>query len=61
MTSQIVDDWIDDYRSDEDAFELDTDALREQTRHAIPAWNELGRGLCERFVAAARRSRATRA
>ena len=27
--------------------------LRERTRGAIGAWNELGRGLCERFLAAA--------
>lgn len=61
VTTQIVDGWIDDHRSDEDAVDLDPDALREQTRHAIPAWNELGRGLCERFLAAAERSGATRA
>ena len=49
--------WIDDYRSDEDAvrIELDPARLRRQTRAAIREWNELGRGLCERFLAAASR------
>jgi GMP synthase (glutamine-hydrolysing) len=49
--------WIDDYRSDEDAvrIELDPAGLRHQTRAAIPGWNELGRRLCERFLAAADR------
>jgi GMP synthase (glutamine-hydrolysing) len=61
VTTQIVDAWIDDYRSDEDALDLDPDALREQTRLAIAEWNELGRGLCQRFLAAARKSGATRA
>jgi GMP synthase-like glutamine amidotransferase len=61
VTTQIVDGWIDDYRSDEDAADLDPDALRQQTRHAIRAWNELGRGLCERFLAAARQEGPTRA
>jgi GMP synthase (glutamine-hydrolysing) len=46
--------WIDDYRSDEDAVRLGLDPveLRRQTRAAIGDWNELGRGLCERFLAA---------
>jgi GMP synthase (glutamine-hydrolysing) len=50
--------WIDDYRSDEDAvrIELDPARLRRQTRAAIRDWNELGRGLCERFLAAATRA-----
>ena len=44
--------WIDDYRSDEDAVRigLDPEALRAETRSRIGAWNELGRGLCERFL-----------
>jgi GMP synthase (glutamine-hydrolysing) len=47
--------WIDDYRSDEDALriELDSEALRAQTRDRIAGWNELGRALCERFLAVA--------
>jgi GMP synthase (glutamine-hydrolysing) len=49
--------WIDGYRSDEDAVRigLDPDALRRRTREAIADWNALGRGLCERFLAAAAR------
>ena len=47
--------WIDDYRSDEDAVRigLDPEALRAETRARIGAWNELGRGLCQRFLDAA--------
>jgi GMP synthase-like glutamine amidotransferase len=47
-----VEAWIDDYRSDEDAVRigLDPDALRAETRSRIGAWNELGRGLCGRFL-----------
>lgn len=44
--------WIDDYRSDEDAVRigLDPDALRRRTHSSIEEWNELGRGLCTRFL-----------
>jgi GMP synthase (glutamine-hydrolysing) len=44
--------WIDDYRSDEAAvrMRLNENELREQTRAAMRDWNELGRGLCERFL-----------
>ena len=47
--------WIDDYRSDEDAVRIgvDPEALRRETRAAIARWNDLGRGLCERFLSAA--------
>lgn len=47
--------WIDDYRSDPDAVSsgLDPDALRARSGPAIAAWNELGRELCARFLAAA--------
>lgn len=47
--------WIDDYESDEDAVRigLDPEGLRRRTDDAIDAWNDLGRGLCERFLAAA--------
>jgi GMP synthase (glutamine-hydrolysing) len=48
--------WIDDYRSDPDAVAigLDSEALRAQSRDAIAGWNELGRRLCDRFLAVAR-------
>lgn len=44
--------WLDDYRSDPDAVRigLDAEALRSETRGAIGRWNELGRGLCDRFL-----------
>lgn len=44
--------WIDDYRSDEDAVRigLDPDVLRRRTHCSIDQWNELGRGLCARFL-----------
>jgi GMP synthase (glutamine-hydrolysing) len=44
--------WIDDYCSDEDAVltGIDPEALRSETRREIERWNDLGRGLCERFV-----------
>jgi GMP synthase-like glutamine amidotransferase len=47
--------WIEDYRSDEDAVRigLDPEAFRERTHQAIGGWNAVGRGLCERFIAAA--------
>jgi GMP synthase (glutamine-hydrolysing) len=50
--------WIDDYRSDEDAVRigLDPGALREQTRGAIPRWNQAGRALCGRFLDAVQSS-----
>jgi GMP synthase (glutamine-hydrolysing) len=49
--------WIDDYRSDPDAVAsgLDPDALRAEGRQRIAGWNEVGRELCERFLAHARR------
>jgi GMP synthase (glutamine-hydrolysing) len=44
--------WIDDYRSDPDAvrIRLDPEALRTETRQKILAQNELGRGICHRFI-----------
>ena len=45
--------WIDDYRSDEDAVRIgvDPDELRRRTQELIGAWNDVGRALCERFLA----------
>jgi GMP synthase (glutamine-hydrolysing) len=44
--------WLDDYRSDPDAIAigLDPEALRAHTAGRIGDWNELGRGLAERFI-----------
>ena len=59
VTTKDAEAWIDDYRSDEDAVRigLDPDALRAETRSRIGAWNDLGRGLCGRFLDAARATR----
>lgn len=45
-------DWIDDYRSDEDAVRigLDPQALRTETEAKIAAFNQLGRDLCARWL-----------
>jgi GMP synthase (glutamine-hydrolysing) len=53
VTLEDADAWISDYRSDEDAVRLlrDSEQLRRRTHAEIGAWNELGRGLCERFLA----------
>jgi hypothetical protein len=44
--------WLDDYRKDPDAVRvgLDPESLRAETEKRIDAWNELGRGLCARFL-----------
>src|SRR3954453_2129843 len=44
--------WIDDYRSDEDAVRvgIDPDALRAETDERIADWNRSGRELCGRFI-----------
>jgi GMP synthase (glutamine-hydrolysing) len=57
VTAADAEDWIDDYRSDEDAVRigLDPEALRAETREKIAAWNQLGRELCGRFLDAIRR------
>ena len=59
VTAKDAEAWIDDYRSDEDAVRigLDPEALRAATRARIDAWNELGRGLCGRFLEAAAATR----
>jgi GMP synthase (glutamine-hydrolysing) len=58
VTAADAEAWIDDYRSDPDAVRigLDAAALRAATRSRIEAWNELGRGICERFLEAATRA-----
>lgn len=54
VTRESVGHWLDDYTSDPDAVRigLDPEALRAETARKIDAWNELGRGLCARFLAA---------
>jgi GMP synthase (glutamine-hydrolysing) len=55
VTPEDTEGWIDGYDKDPDAVRmgLDPEALRAQTRGLIGAWNEIGRGLCERFLDAA--------
>jgi GMP synthase (glutamine-hydrolysing) len=55
VSAHDVDEWILGYHSDEDAIALGLDwpALREQTRGRISGWNDVGRGICERFLRAA--------
>jgi GMP synthase (glutamine-hydrolysing) len=52
VTRAIVDEWLDDYRSDSDAVRIgiDPEAIRAETGPRISAWNELGRGICSRFL-----------
>jgi len=56
VSAEDADHWIDDYRSDPDAVRigLDPEALRAETRAAIGPWNEVGRGMCERWIEAIR-------
>jgi len=60
VTTKDAEAWINDYRSAEDAVRigLDPDAFRAETRSRIAAWNDLGRGLCGRFLDAAAATRA---
>jgi GMP synthase (glutamine-hydrolysing) len=58
VSPETVAGWIADAEVDDadDVREaaVDLTALRERTARELPAWNELGRGLCERFLALAR-------
>ena len=57
VTPEIVSDWIADAEATpaDDVREagVDLSALRERTAREITGWSELGRGLCERFLALA--------
>ncbi len=55
VTASNLEHWIRNYGSDPDAVAigLDPDALLGESRRAIEAWNEVGRGVCERFLDAA--------
>ena len=54
MTSEQ---WLADYRSDPDAVRIGIDpaTIRADTGPRIAAWNDLGRGICGRFLEAASR------
>lgn len=51
-TLETITDWVREYRSDEDAVraQLDWATVLAQTRWRIASWNELGMGLCRRFL-----------
>jgi GMP synthase (glutamine-hydrolysing) len=55
VTAEIVSSWLDDYATDPDAVRIgvDPERLRAETAPRIGEWNELGRALCGRFLAAA--------
>jgi GMP synthase (glutamine-hydrolysing) len=52
VTAETIAGWIDDYRSDADAVraELDWAAIIVETSREIGRWNELGIGICWRFL-----------
>lgn len=52
VSDAIATGWIEKYDNDEDAVRLGIDppALLAETRTKIQAWNELGRGICARFL-----------
>jgi GMP synthase-like glutamine amidotransferase len=52
VTAETIGGWIDDYRSDPDAVRADLDwsAILATTRRQIDPWNELGSGICRRFL-----------
>jgi GMP synthase-like glutamine amidotransferase len=52
VTHAILEGWIDDYDSDEDAVRtgVDPEQLRAQSAGRIGAWNDLGRGISGRFL-----------
>jgi hypothetical protein len=51
-TEETIAGWIRDYRSDEDAVGADLDwaTILVETRREIGRWNELGVGICRRFL-----------
>lgn len=55
VTGEDAGAWIEEDGQKEDAARIvgDFEELRERTRAAMEPWNELGRGLCGRFLAAA--------
>ena len=52
VTEEDLGRWLDGYDTDEDAVRIgvNPEGLREETRGKIRAWNEVGRGICERFL-----------
>jgi GMP synthase (glutamine-hydrolysing) len=54
VTADSVASWIERYKGDDDVGEsgVDLDSVARETERRIGAWNELGRTLCARFLAA---------
>jgi GMP synthase-like glutamine amidotransferase len=52
VTSETIDGWVEDYRSDVDAVraELDWEAMLAETARRIAGWNELGVRICKSFL-----------
>lgn len=63
VTGAEVNAWLDGWDKDEDAVRigLDPERLRAETLARLPDWNELGRGIAERFLAEAAGAPVTRA
>ena len=57
VTLETADGWIGSYRTDADAAGIDPIAFAAETRRAIDGWNQIGLGLCERFLEAAAAAR----
>jgi len=59
VSERIATGWIEKYDNDEDAARLGIDPgpLLAETRAKIAAWNQLGRGICARFLEQAEASR----
>ncbi len=52
VTEETLGGWLDDYESDPDAVRIgiDPEAIRAETEHHIGGWNDVGRGICRRFL-----------
>ena len=57
VDERILEDWFDDFRSDDDAVRLGFDpaAARAELPEHLPGWNQLGGALFDRFLALAAR------
>lgn len=53
VTEAAFSSWLDDYESHPVELGIDPEELRADMQQRITDWNELGRGLCRRFLAAA--------
>jgi GMP synthase (glutamine-hydrolysing) len=53
VTQADFNSWLDDYEADPDAHGINPEELRAELEDRIVAWNELGRAMCQRFLAAA--------